>query len=113
MKPLLLTAAATLLLASCASAWPDRADPGAITDLPPRFQVLDVATGATSPVAGPACRSPLLDPRDGTRLRLLRSTGGLGDYTPETTPRYGLSARQALRIDCNTGIAIGAVPGPR
>jgi hypothetical protein len=58
------------------------------------------------------CRSPLVDPRDQTRLRLVRSTaiGSLnrGDYQVPRG-RYGVADGELLRIDCETGQAIGIV----
>jgi hypothetical protein len=82
---------------------------GDATDTPERFQVLDAATGARSEVGpGPACASPLVDPRDGTRLALERSSGGVGDYAVDGS-RYGLAADELLRVDCRNGVAIGRV----
>ncbi|HEX6134457.1 MAG TPA: hypothetical protein VFZ24_10850 [Longimicrobiales bacterium] len=61
-----------------------------------------------------ACRSPLVDPRDQTRIRLVRSAdvGGTqrGDYeVPEG--RYGVGPDELLRIDCRSGQALGIVSG--
>ena len=59
-----------------------------------------------------ACRSPLTDPRDGTRLRLVRSGGSrageVGDYEVSGN-RYGAGPGQLLRIDCATGRPLGIV----
>lgn len=61
-----------------------------------------------------ACRSPLVDPRDQTRLRLVRSgpVGGShhGDYEVPGG-RYGIGPDELLRIDCGTGRAVGIVAG--
>lgn len=57
---------------------------------------------------GEGCRNPLVDPRDGTRLELVRSSNGKGDYEPPAA-RYGVSSKQLLRIDCATGHPIGIV----
>ncbi|HSK20811.1 MAG TPA: hypothetical protein VK912_16780 [Longimicrobiales bacterium] len=61
-----------------------------------------------------SCTSPLIDPRDQTRLRLVRS-GAVGatqqgDYEV-TGGRYGVRPGELLRIDCSTGQALGIVPG--
>jgi len=56
------------------------------------------------------CRSPLVDPGDGTRLVLVRSLRGTrGDY--EVPPgRYGVGRDELLRVDCSSGAVIGVVP---
>ena len=69
--------------------------------------LVGAATGAASEPSGTACRSPLTDPRDGTRLTLVRSNAGLGDYQPDNQ-RYGLAANQLLRINCSDGRPVGA-----
>ena len=68
----------------------------------------------TAPEASGSCRNPMVDPRDGTELRLVRSQPGaggqLGDYVvPEG--RYGADAGELLRLQCGTGRAIGFIPG--
>ena len=111
MKAVLLVASSALLLASCASvSWPASADPSLISDTPDHFLVVDMATGASSEPTGPACRNPLVDPRDGARLTLVRSSSGFGDYRPDK-PRYGLAGDQLLRINCSNGRPVGAPPG--
>ena len=108
---MLLVALCSTLLASCASAsWPTAVDSASIVDTPDRFLVLEVATGATSEPTGAACSNPLVDPRNGTRLSLIRSNAGHGDYQPDNLS-YGLSAGRLLRIDCNTGRPLGATFG--
>lgn len=73
---------------------------------PPRFVTEDGAT----PTGG--CRSPLIDPRDDTRLRLIRSapigTEYRGDYEVPGSV-YGVRPGELLRIDCGTGQALGIV----
>lgn len=61
-----------------------------------------------------SCRSPLIDPRDQTRLLLVRS-GAVGathqgDYEVPAG-RYGVRAGELLRVDCSTGQALGIVAG--
>ena len=66
------------------------------------------AAGPVEPQPGDTCRNLLVDPRDETRLTLIRSANGRGDYEPEP-PRYGLKEGQLLRVDCATGRAVGVV----
>jgi hypothetical protein len=58
------------------------------------------------------CRSPMIDPRDQTRLRLTRSShmGSLyrGDYEVPSG-KYGVREGELLRINCETGQVIGIV----
>jgi hypothetical protein len=62
-------------------------------------------------VAAPACAGVLVDPTDGTRLRLVRSQSGTrGDYEVPGG-RFGVQANELLRVDCRTNRAIGIVPG--
>lgn len=84
-------------------------DPSALRDLPDHFLVGTHTDASTSePRAGENCRNPMVDPRDGTRLTLVRSGQGRGDYdVPES--RYGIGARQLLRLDCATGRVVGLV----
>ena len=111
MKSLSIAASASLFLASCAStSWPTDADSSVVSDAPDHFLVLEAATGATSEPSGPACRSPMTDPRNGTRLALVRSKAGFGDYQPDTQ-RYGLVGNQLLRINCSDGRPVGATAG--
>lgn len=56
-----------------------------------------------------ACNSPMIDPRDQTEIRLVRSWGqGLGDYEVPNG-RYGVQSDELLRINCNTGTIMGIV----
>jgi hypothetical protein len=103
----------TLALAGCASTgWPASANPSGMSGTPDRFLVVDAATGNTSEPSGPACRSPMADPRDGARLTLVRSSGGFGDYQLDGL-RYGLTANELLRLDCSNGQAVGVTTAPR
>lgn len=110
MKNTFVFVLASLSLVACASAsWPTQVNSSAISDTPDRFLVADLTSEATSEPSGPACRSPLTDPRDGTRLTLVRSKAGFGDYHLDS-PRYGLTGNQLLRINCSSGEAVGATP---
>jgi hypothetical protein len=111
MKSLSIAVPASLFLAACASTgWPTEANSSVVYDTPDHFLVVEAATGATSEPSGPACRSPMSDPRNGTRLTLVRSNAGFGDYQPETQ-RYGLVGNQLLRINCSDGRPVGATAG--
>lgn len=56
-----------------------------------------------------ACWSPVTDARDGTRLVLVRSRAGRGDYAvPEG--RYGVREGELPRLECATGRVLGIVP---
>ena len=105
---LLLSLVVPLLSGCAASSFPADATARPVAGVPPLFQ--DPGEDVGRPAAGPeGCRSPLVDPRDGTRLKLVRSMGGRGDYEPEER-RYGLSADELLRVDCASGRPVGAVP---
>lgn len=111
MKAAFLGAFSCVLLASCVGVgWPTAADPSLISDTPDHFLVLDPTTGARSEPTGPGCRNPLVDPRDGMKLTLVRSSSGFGDYRPDQ-PRYGLGSHQLLRISCNDGRPVGVASG--
>lgn len=78
----------------------------AAEDTPVQF-VTDDGTPAVQ-----ECRSPMVDPRDQTQLRLVRSAPfgneHRGDYqVPEG--RYGVREGELLRINCETGQVIGIV----
>ena len=60
------------------------------------------------PRAGEGCRNPLVDPQDGTRLTLVRSSGGRGDYSV-AAGRYNVGRRELLRVECATGRPVGIV----
>jgi hypothetical protein len=107
---LLILAALGGLACSCSTGVGTREMRGDATDVPARFQVLDAASGARRDVGpGPACANPLVDPRDGTELRLDRSGDGQGDYAVASPARYGLAADELLRVDCRTGAPLGKV----
>lgn len=83
----------------------------ASTDAPERFAV-GITPGGSSefPGAGDLCKNPLVDPRDGTPLTLVRSASGLGDYRVPAG-KYGIAdpVRELLRVDCGTGRPVGIV----
>ena len=99
------------IAAGCSST--SHVTPGGIlrqaVDVPDHFLVGSHSDTTTSvPRPGEGCRNPMMDPRDGTRLILVRSSEGLGDYeAPEG--RYGVGGGELLRLDCGTGVARGIV----
>ena len=102
----LLTLAVPLLTAcaSLGSRSDDLAAPPlrSAEDVPPAF----ATESGDNPSSG--CRSPLIDPRDGTRIVMLRSGADRGDYrVPDG--RYGVGTDEALRVHCPTGRVVGVV----
>ena len=99
-------------LAACSTTSGGFPDGGSVrpgTDLPDHFLLgVPGAEGMSEPDGGEACRSPLVDPRDGTRLVLSRSSGGRGDYEVPAG-RYGVAERELLRVECGTGRPSGVV----
>jgi hypothetical protein len=76
---------------------------------PDHFVVGTSNGSATSePTSGEGCRNPMVDPRGGTRLQLIRSAEGQVDY--EVPPgRYGVSEDELLRLECGTGRVVEIV----
>lgn len=105
----------TVLLAGCAYAQrsPGAAVPRSAVDVPEHFLVGEHdGSGTSEPGPDGTCRNPLVDPRTGAKLTLLRSSDGSGDY--EVPPgRYGVHEGEALRIECATGRAVEIVKRPR
>lgn len=58
------------------------------------------------PTSGTACHNPMIDPRDGARLRLIWSADGQGEYEVPAG-RYGVGDGEVLRLDCATGRVLG------
>ncbi|MEZ5003375.1 MAG: hypothetical protein R2730_10120 [Chitinophagales bacterium] len=55
-----------------------------------------------------SCKSPMIDPRDGTQIVMISSIKGKGNY--QVYPyKYGLKNGELLRLDCRTGQVIGIV----
>lgn len=108
---------ALVALAGCASSRSSMAGPvvAEAKNLPDHFMV--AVTGLAQkeePKAGEGCRNPMVDPRNGTALNLMRSKNGTGDYQVlgqqyELDSTYGVDSRHLLRIDCATGKALGIV----
>lgn len=103
-----------LMVAACGVSQPWELTPRPARDLPEQFVIdTSVIPVPLSPEAG--CVTRLLDPRDGTRLTLVRSTRRtaspefLGDYAVDPAGRYGGTTESLLRVDCMTGRAMGIV----
>lgn len=98
-----------LLAAACASEGSMRPTVATVParDVPPLFERGTGTPGARA--AAGTCWNPMVDPRDGGVLRLVRSANGAGDYEPPAG-RYGVGSDQLLRIDCASGKTIGIVP---
>ncbi len=77
-------------------------------DVPAGFLVVTPEGLQPPDASSGACRNPMEDPRDETRLRLERSAEGLGDYAVPAG-RYGVGAGELLRLDCRTGRVVGIV----
>lgn len=101
---------ALVLLAGCATTdfGADSATRAA-TDVPPHFLVgTPDGDSTTEPTPGEGCRNPMVDPRDGTRLQLVRSAEARGDYAVPAG-RYGVGEGELLRLECGTGRVVGVV----
>jgi hypothetical protein len=94
-----------------ANTYPASAPARPATDAPVQFVAAVPLAGATAPdtVPGPGCHSPMFDPRDGTRIEMVVSAGGVADYEVPVG-RYGVARDERLRLDCRTGQVIGVVP---
>jgi hypothetical protein len=104
---LLITAMAACSQTS-STMYPDETARPAL-DVPERFEkVEETADPAFEAEHGPLCYSPMIDPRDGRRLRLVRSASDRGDYEVPTGS-YGVEQGQYLRLECSTGRVIGIV----
>ena len=110
-------ASAIVALAGCASSRGSMEGPivAEAKSLPDHFMV--AVTGIAQkeePQPGEGCRNPMVDPRNGTELNLMRSKDGIGDYQVlgeqySLGSRYGVDSRHYLRVDCATGKALGIV----
>lgn len=107
MKGRLAILGLTLVLVGCSST---RHHGGLIEpaiDTPTHFLVQGSGGKTVEPAPG-ACRSPMIDPRDGTKIVLTRSAEGRGYYrVPEG--RYGVRPGELLLIECGTGRVMGVV----
>ena len=76
----------------------------AAVDTPERFEAV-----AGAALSDQSCISPLVDPRDGTEIKMQTSfKQGVADYVVPNG-KYGVKAGEFLRIDCTTGEIRGIV----
>lgn len=99
-----------LFLGSCASMnFPSDDQARAAKNVPGHFLVgTPNGTKTTEPSPNEGCRNPMIDPRDGTKIYLVRSSEDRGDYKVPTD-RYGVGEKELLRLDCGTGRVVGIV----
>lgn len=102
---------ALVVLIGCAAsgpAWDESDIVRPAVGAPERFRV-PMESGSMEIEPGGYCRSPLVDPRDGTRLGLVRSVPEWGDYEVPAA-KYGISdpKHELLRVDCD-GRPVGIV----
>lgn len=108
-------AAAALVACASGRGWTAGGIVAEAKDLPDHFTVaVSGLAQSEEPKAGEGCRNPMVDPRNGTVLNLMRSKDGAGDYQVlgaqyEVESRYGVDSRHYLRVDCATGKALGIV----
>ena len=76
-------------------------------DVPTHFLVMTSGGVAAEPVPG-QCKNTILDPRDQTRIVLVRSAEGRGYYRVPVG-RYGVGSGELLLVECGTGRAMGIV----
>ncbi|MEG9326762.1 hypothetical protein SAMN04488034_102460 [Salinimicrobium catena] len=72
------------------------------TDIPAYFE---------NPAAVPGekvCKSPLIDPRDGTKISFLRASWPMADYEVPKG-KYGVGSSELLRVNCESGEVVGIV----
>jgi hypothetical protein len=110
VKRLTLALAALALFAGCASShhgsgWNPAIQPA--IDVPTHFLILGRGNKTEEPAPG-QCRSPMIDPRDGTRIVLVRSMEGRAYYRVPAG-RYGVRPGELLLVECGTGRVIGVV----
>lgn len=76
----------------------------AAVDAPERFEAV-----AGTTLSEQTCKSPLIDPRDGTEIKMQYSfKEGVADYLVPNG-KYGVEPGEFLRVDCATGEIRGIV----
>jgi hypothetical protein len=100
-----------VLSGGCASknnhAWHGNAAIQPAMDVPTHFLITGSGGKTQEPAPG-QCRNPMIDPRDGTRITLVRSAEGRG-YYKVPSGRYGVRSGELLLVECGTGRVIGVV----
>jgi hypothetical protein len=88
---------------------PPNATPAGLVQVPDHFLVGEIdGTATREPKPGEGCHNRMVDPKDGTKLTLVRSSNGMGDYEA-LEGRYGVGKGQLLRLDCANGRPMGVV----
>ena len=105
MKKLLFVTAFSIFMLSCGTSVP--AVMGDIIRQPENTPDTFIPEEEVSLEAN-SCKSPMVDPRDGTEIRFVRSEGGVGDYEVPSG-RYGIGSSELLRLYCETGEVAGVV----
>jgi len=109
LSSFLAAALLALLMGGCSSTAPSgrKEQMRDAIDVPTHFLVLTPSGAAVEPVPG-SCKNPLIDPRDQTKIILVRSVEGRGYYrVPQG--RYGVTSGELLLVECGTGRAMGIV----
>jgi hypothetical protein len=78
-------------------------------DAPERFVRADSSAISGNPGTA-ACTSPIVDPRSGAQLTMVRAYQGSGDYSVPAGS-YGVAGGELLRVDCANGQPVGIVRG--
>jgi hypothetical protein len=100
-----------LALAACAhgARFPPDEVARPASDLPSRFEY-DATDFSPDSLPTGLCRSPMMDPRDHTKLVLVRIVRGQRADFEVPDGRYGVKAGELLRLNCRTSATIGIVP---
>lgn len=72
------------------------------TDTPAYFESPEAVPGEK------ICKSPLTDPRDGTKINFLRAQWPMADYQVPSG-KYGVRSTELLRVNCESGEVVGIV----
>lgn len=109
VRTLLIWVAPLLFVACATSDFGSDQNARSPDDAPTRFMVGEINQETTRDATpGEGCRSPMVDPRDGTRLLLIRSSRDQGDYRVPNG-KYGAKEGELLRLNCESGEVIGFV----
>lgn len=55
-----------------------------------------------------SCKSPMVDPRDGTEIQMVSAQNNAGIYRVPAG-KYGVGEGEYLKLDCQTGTVLGIV----
>lgn len=107
---LLLLLVFLLIVSSCSTMnFPSDDKAREANNVPDHFLVgTPNGTVTSEPTPEEGCRNPMVDPSDGTKIQLVRSSHDRGDYEVPND-RYGVGEKELLRLDCGTGRVVGIV----